>query len=60
MGYNRSPVCPIVQHAIEDIDCIEASDAVAGLAPETVVSAEIRAIPNWQEICRGCEYFNKE
>ncbi len=58
MPDNDFVMCPLVGRMIEDIDCIENSDAVDGILKKDSIPKEYTILPDWEEICRDCEWHN--
>ena len=50
--------CPLVDAMIENIDCIENSDAVDGLIKKDNVPERFKKKTNWEEICKNCKWHN--
>lgn len=48
--------CPLVDAEIENIDCIENSDAVDGIIKKATVPERFKQKPDWEEICRKCKW----
>ena len=51
-------MCPLVEEMIENIDCIENSDAVDGLIKKSSVPDRFKRKPEWENICRECQWHN--
>lgn len=49
-------VCPLVDRQIENIDCIENSDAVDGMLKKNSIPERFRVKPDWEEICKRCRW----
>ena len=49
-------ICPLVNRKIENIDCIENSDAVDGMLKKDSIPEQFRSKPDWEEICRRCKW----
>ena len=47
-------VCPLCNHAVEDIDCILCMDAANGEISEELIPEDMRFNPGWRDICRQC------
>ena len=43
--------CPLVDKEIENIDCIENSDAVDGIIKKETIPERFKKKPNWEKIC---------
>lgn len=56
MGGPEQVDCPLVNRKIENINCIENSDAVDGLIKKDTVPAEFKKNPRWEEICQNCKW----
>lgn len=56
MGGPDFVFCPLVDIMIENIDCIENSDAVDGLLKKDTVPKKFKIKPNWEEICQQCKW----
>jgi hypothetical protein len=50
--------CPLVDEVIDDIECIETSDAVKEILKEESVPSKFKAKSNWKDICKQCKYHN--
>ena len=48
--------CPLVDKEIENIDCIENSDAVAGIIKKETIPERFKKKPNWEKICEKCKW----
>ena len=48
-------ICPLCNHAIEDIDCILCMDAANGEISEELIEEDMRVNPGWRDICRQCQ-----
>lgn len=49
-------MCPLVDEKIENIDCIENSDAVDGMLKKDFVPERFKKKPEWEEICKKCKW----
>ena len=49
-------MCPIVDHRIEKLDCIENSDAVDGIIKKETVPEKFKRKPEWEQICKKCKW----
>lgn len=49
-------MCPLVDQEIENIDCIENSDAVDGIIQKENVPDRFKKKPGWEEICKKCKW----
>lgn len=49
-------MCPLVGHKIENIDCIENSDAVDGMIKKDSVPERFKVKSDWEEICKNCKW----
>ena len=58
MGEHDRVMCPLVEEMIENIDCIENSDAVDGLIKKSSVPDRFKRKPEWENICRVCQWNN--
>ena len=47
-------ICPLCNHAVEDIYCILCMDAANGEISEELIPEDMRCIPGWRDICRQC------
>ena len=47
-------ICPLCNHAAEDIDCILCMDAANGEISEELIQNDMRENPGWRDICRQC------
>lgn len=50
--------CPLVDHDIDDIDCIENRDVVDDMIVESSMPDKYKTKENWKEICMKCKYHN--
>ncbi len=50
--------CPLVDELIDNIDCIETSEAVKEILKVESVPDEFKKKPTWKEICKNCKYHN--
>lgn len=48
--------CPLVDKEIENIDCIENSDAVDGIIKKETIPERFKKKPNWEKICEKCKW----
>ena len=48
--------CPLVDMEIENIDCIENSDAVDGILKKDTVPEKFKRKPDWEQICKKCQW----
>ena len=46
-------MCPLVDHLIDPVDCMENRDT-----REDSIPAEYKQKENWQEICKKCKYYD--
>ena len=58
MGEHDRVMCPLVEEMIENIDCIENSDAVDGLIKKSSVPDRFKRKPEWENICMECQWLN--
>ena len=58
MGDHDRVMCPLVDEIIENIDCIENSDAVDGLIKKNSVPDRFKRKPGWESICKKCQWHN--
>ena len=49
-------LCPLVDVEIENIDCIENSDAVDGIIKKETVPLRFKKKPDWEKICKNCKW----
>lgn len=49
-------MCPLVGQKIENIDCIENSDAVDGMIKKDSVPERFKVKSDWEEICKNCKW----
>lgn len=49
-------MCPLVDQDIENIDCIENSDAVDGMITKDSVPRRFKEKSDWEEICKNCKW----
>lgn len=49
-------MCPLVDQRIENIDCIENSDAVDGIIKKETVPEKFKRKPEWEQICKKCKW----
>lgn len=49
-------MCPLVDTEIENIDCIETSDAVDGMIKKESVPARFKAKHDWERLCKKCKW----
>ncbi len=56
MGEPDYVMCPLVNQEIENIDCIENSDAVDRMIKKDSVPERFRANPDWEKICKRCKW----
>lgn len=49
-------MCPLVDQRIENIDCIENSDAVDGIIKKEAVPQRFKQKPGWEQICEKCKW----
>lgn len=49
-------MCLLVDKEIENIDCIENSDAVDGIIKEETIPERFKKKPNWEKICEKCKW----
>lgn len=49
-------LCPLVDAEIENIDCIENSDAVDGIIKKETVPSRFKEKANWETICEKCKW----
>lgn len=49
-------LCPLVDVEIENIDCIENSDAVDGIIKKETVPLRFKKKPDWEAICKNCKW----
>lgn len=49
-------MCPLVDQEIENIDCIENSDAVDGMIKKESVPDRFKKKTDWEEICKQCKW----
>ena len=47
-------LCPLVDVEIENIDCIENSDAVDGIIKKETVPLRFKKKSDWETICKNC------
>lgn len=50
--------CPLYQKKIDSCNCFDITMVVDKLAPERIISKEIKDIDNYIEICKECEYHD--
>ena len=48
-------MCPLVDAEIENIDCIENSDAVDGMLKKDSVPERFKKKSEWEDICKNCK-----
>ncbi len=53
---SRKVNCPWVDAEIENIDCIENSDAVDGILKKDTVPERFKKKPNGEKICEKCKW----
>lgn len=58
MEDDRMVMCPLVDEMINDIECIETADAVAGIILEQSVPDKFKNKENWKDICKKCRWHN--
>lgn len=51
-------MCPLVDEQIENIDCIENSDAVDGMLKKESVPERFKRKSDWEEICKKCRWHS--
>lgn len=51
-------MCPLVDAEIENIDCIENSDAVDGMLKKGSVPERFKKKSEWEDICKNCKWHN--
>lgn len=51
-------MCPLVDKEIENIDCIETSDAVDGMLKKDSVPDRFKRKKDWEEICKNCKWHD--
>ena len=51
-------MCPLVDKEIENIDCIENSDAVDGMLKKDSVPDRFKRKKDWEEICKNCKWHD--
>lgn len=51
-------MCPLVDAEIENIDCIENSDAVDGMLKKDSVPERFKKKSEWEKICKKCKCHN--
>nr|DAH61800.1 MAG TPA: putative integral membrane zinc-ribbon metal-binding protein [Caudoviricetes sp.] len=51
-------LCPLVDDAIEDVDCIENRDVVDGMIVEEALPDKYKQKCGWKEICKKCKWHN--
>lgn len=49
-------MCPLVDTEIQDIDCIENSDAVDGIIKKDTVPERFKKKADWITICERCKW----
>ena len=49
-------MCPLVDEKIENIDCMENSDAVDGIIKKEAVPQRFKQKPRWEQICEKCKW----
>ena len=49
-------LCPLVDVEIENIDCIENSDAVDGIIKKETVPLRFKKKHDWETICKNCKW----
>ena len=49
-------LCPLVDVEIENIDCIENSDAVDGIIKKETVPLRFKKQSDWETICKNCKW----
>ena len=49
-------LCPLVDVEIENIDCIENSDAVDGIIKKETVPLRFKKKSDWGTICKNCKW----
>lgn len=49
-------LCPLVDVEIENIDCIENSDAVDGIIKKETVPLRFKKKSGWETICKNCKW----
>lgn len=49
-------MCPLVGQKIENVDCIENSDAVDGIIRKDSVPERFKKKSDWEEICKNCKW----
>lgn len=53
--YKQKVWCPVLKSEIGDMNCDDAANVAESFHPERFAPKEIRAVPNWKEICRSCK-----
>ena len=51
-------MCPLVDAEIENIYCIENSDAVDGMLKKDSVPERFKKKSEWEDICKNCKWHN--
>lgn len=46
-------ICPLVDHAIDPVDCMENRDT-----KDKFIPAEYKQKKDWKEICKNCKWHN--
>lgn len=49
-------LCPLVDTEIENVDCIENSDAVDGILRKDTIPEKFKKKPDWEKICERCKW----
>jgi len=50
--------CPLVDVMIESVDCVETRDIADDHFIDSTLLARFKRKPNWQELCKSCEWHN--
>lgn len=54
--YPARLMCPLVNHIIEDFDCVETQTCAEGMLKPDSMPAEYKENPSWRQICLNCQY----
>lgn len=54
-SYPNEVMCPLVDHMIDSVDCIENQDCVNGMLKS--IPEEYMQKGQWRNICKQCPYF---
>lgn len=56
----KKVACPLIGRDLEFLDCMDAAYVAEGIQPERFALAELRAVPNFREICNSCPNHHKD